>query len=56
MGKILFGARKIDNLGRITVPKGLRKFLDIKQGDLLGVFVSADTKQIVLKKLETEEK
>ena len=56
MGDILFNARKVDNLGRITIPKGLRKFLDIKQGDLLGVFVSVDAKEIVLKKLETEEK
>ena len=40
--------RKIDELGRIVVPKELRKVLNISSGDDLEIFVEND--QIILKK------
>jgi len=40
--------RKIDELGRIVVPKELRKAMNIKEGDGLEIFVENET--IILKK------
>lgn len=40
--------RKIDELGRIVVPKEIRKTLDIDNGDPLEIFVEGD--HIILKK------
>ena len=40
--------RKIDELGRIVVPKEIRKTLNIDNGDPLEIFVEGD--QIILKK------
>jgi transcriptional pleiotropic regulator of transition state genes len=42
--------RKLDSLGRIVVPKELRRRLDIEHKDALEIFVDHD--QIVLKKYE----
>ncbi|MBE7046296.1 MAG: AbrB/MazE/SpoVT family DNA-binding domain-containing protein [Ruminococcaceae bacterium] len=42
--------RKLDELGRITLPIELRKNLNIKEKDGLEIFVEADT--IILKKYE----
>lgn len=44
----LFSVRKIDNLGRICLPAGYRKILDIKSNDLIDLFLSE--KEIVIKK------
>ena len=40
--------RRIDDLGRIVIPKEIRKNLRIKEGDNLEVFV--DGEDIILKK------
>ena len=40
--------RRIDDLGRIVIPKELRRNLRIKNGDTLEVFVDADS--VILKK------
>ncbi|MDF2485694.1 MAG: AbrB family transcriptional regulator [Herbinix sp.] len=40
--------RKLDELGRITLPMELRRTMDIKEADPLQIFVNDD--QIVLKK------
>lgn len=40
--------RKIDELGRIVVPKEIRRTLDIDNGDPLEIFVEGD--HIILKK------
>lgn len=40
--------RKVDELGRIVIPKELRKVFDIKEKDALEIFTSNDA--IVLKK------
>ena len=45
--------RRIDDLGRIVVPKELRKTLRIKNGDTLEIFVDND--EIVLKKYSPME-
>lgn len=41
--------RKIDELGRIVIPKEIRKSFDIKEGEPLEIFTTDDN-QIVLKK------
>lgn len=40
--------RKVDELGRIVIPKELRRSLDLEEGDGIEVFV--DGEQIILKK------
>lgn len=45
--------RRIDDLGRIVIPKELRKTLRIKNGDSLEIFV--DNEDIVLKKYSPME-
>lgn len=45
--------RRIDDLGRIVVPKELRKSLRIKNGDSLEIFV--DNEDIILKKYSPME-
>ena len=45
--------RRIDDLGRIVIPKELRKNLRIKNGDTLEVFVDMDS--IILKKYSLME-
>ena len=42
--------RKIDELGRIVLPKELRKSLEIAEGDPMEIFVDSNT--IILKKYE----
>ena len=41
--------RKVDELGRIVIPKEIRKILDIKSGSSLEIGVN-DQKELVLKK------
>ena len=45
--------RRIDDLGRIVIPKELRKTLRIKNGDSLEIFV--DNEDIILKKYSPME-
>lgn len=40
--------RKIDDMGRLVIPKGLRKGFDIEAGDAFEIYTDEDT--IVLKK------
>ena len=44
--------REIDRLGRVVVPRDIRKSLSISAGDLLKI--SADDKQITLQKAENK--
>ncbi|MBP3907206.1 MAG: AbrB/MazE/SpoVT family DNA-binding domain-containing protein [Peptostreptococcaceae bacterium] len=44
--------RKIDELGRIVIPKELRRTLNIEEGDPLEIFV--DGEQLILKKYEPD--
>jgi AbrB family transcriptional regulator (stage V sporulation protein T) len=41
--------RKIDNLGRLVIPKEVRKTLHIRDGDSLEIFVDSDG-EVILKK------
>ncbi len=41
--------RRIDDLGRVVVPKEIRKTLKIREGDPLEIFVDQD-KEVILKK------
>ena len=40
--------RKLDDLGRIVIPKEIRKYIGIKEGDSLEIFVDKD--EIILRK------
>lgn len=42
--------RKIDPLGRIVIPKELRRTFDLKEGDPMGVYIEGDL--ILLKKYQ----
>lgn len=42
--------RKIDNLGRIVIPKELRKRMNIKKGDSLEIYVEGE--KIIFKKYQ----
>lgn len=48
--KIIGIVRKIDELGRVVLPKELRKTLDIREKDDLEIFV--ENKSIILRKYE----
>ena len=45
--------RKIDPLGRITIPKELRKVLDLNIGDPMEIFVDGD--QIITQKYNAQK-
>lgn len=42
--------RKIDPLGRIVIPKELRRTFDLKEGDPMGIYIDGDI--ILLKKYQ----
>ncbi|AUN22280.1 AbrB family transcriptional regulator [Clostridium botulinum] len=42
--------RKVDELGRIVIPKELRRTLNLEEGDGLEIYTEGD--QIILKKYE----
>ena len=46
--------RRIDDLGRVVIPKELRGRLEIAEGDPLEIFTTTD-KQIILQKYHEEE-
>jgi stage V sporulation protein T len=44
--------RRIDGLGRIVIPKEIRKTMRIKEGDPLEIFIDTVVGNIVLKKYD----
>ena len=44
--------RRIDDLGRIVIPKEIRRTMQIREGDSLEIYVDGD--RVILKKHETE--
>lgn len=44
--------RRVDELGRIVLPKEMRKTMEIKEGDPMEIYVDGDS--IVLKKYQDE--
>lgn len=47
--------RRLDDLGRLVIPKEIRRVLGWKEGDPLELYFDKENKAIVLKKYETEE-
>ena len=47
--------RRLDDLGRLVIPKEIRRVLGWKEGDPLELYFDKENKTIVLKKYETEE-
>lgn len=47
--------RRLDDLGRLVIPKEVRRVLGWKEGDLLELYFDKENKTVVLKKYETEE-
>ena len=45
--------KKIDDLGRVVIPKDIRKMLSIQNGEMLNVSVSE--KGVLISKIETRE-
>lgn len=46
--------RRIDDLGRVVIPKEIRRILRIEEGDPLEVNVNTKTGQIIIEKHEIE--
>ena len=47
--------RRLDDLGRLVIPKEIRRVLGWKEGDPLELYFDRENKAIVLKKYEVEE-
>ena len=47
--------RRRDDLGRLVIPKEIRRVQGWKEGDPLELYFDRENKAIVLKKYETEE-
>ena len=45
--------RRIDDLGRVVIPKEVRVQLGIRDGDPLELYMSDDGKELVIKKYDT---
>ncbi|ADQ15730.1 AbrB/MazE/SpoVT family DNA-binding domain-containing protein [Halanaerobium hydrogeniformans] len=50
LSKTIGIVRKIDNLGRVVIPKELRKAKNINSGDPMEIFIEGD--KIILRKYE----
>lgn len=44
--------RRMDDLGRIVIPREIRKDLEIKHGDYLEFFIDSEKGEILLKKYD----
>lgn len=40
--------RRVDDLGRIVIPKEIRRMLQIKEADPLEIFVDSEARQIIM--------
>lgn len=47
--------RRIDDLGRIVIPKKVRKFLEIKENDPMEIWVDKEKNEIILKRYLTDK-
>ena len=41
--------RRVDDLGRVIIPKEIRKAMNIREGDLLEIFTDPDEKAVCFK-------
>jgi transcriptional pleiotropic regulator of transition state genes len=46
--------RRIDDFGKIAIPKELRRRMGIRENAPLKIFMSEDGKEIILQKYDTE--
>lgn len=46
--------RGVDDIGRVVIPKDVRKILGIRQYDQLEVRINTETGQILMEKVESE--
>ena len=53
-GKIIGVSRNVDELGRIVIPKEIRKHLSIESGSLLEIHI--DGESIVITKIEQNKR
>ena len=44
--------RRVDDLGRVVIPKEIRRSMGIKENSPLEIYVSADSEQIILQRYE----
>ena len=47
--------RRLDDLGRLVIPKEIRRVLGWKEGDPLELYFDRENKAVVLKTYEVEE-
>ena len=47
--------RRIDNLGRVVIPKGIRSQMNIQENDEFEIFIDNKTNEILLKPLKAVE-
>ena len=47
--------RRIDDLGRVAIPKEMRRMLNIKEGDRLNIHIDIKNKQIILHPKESNQ-
>ena len=45
---------RVDDLGRIVIPKDARKMLEIEEGQLMEMFIDSEN-NLILKKYKSEE-
>ena len=45
--------RRIDDLGRVVIPKEIRRTMRIREGDPLEIFIASDNSGIILKRYHT---
>ena len=46
--------RRIDDLGRVVIPKEIRKNLKIREGDRLEIFIDSESRAVCFKPYETQ--
>ena len=47
--------RRVDDLGRVVIPKEIRKILNIKEGDLLEIFVNKEENCVSFRPVTSSE-
>lgn len=47
--------RRVDDLGRIVIPKGVRRELTIKEGEPMEIYIDRKNGSVIFKKYEPNE-
>ena len=48
--------RRVDDFGRVVIPKKIRNTLEIKEGEPLEIFVDTEEQMVCFKKYRNEKK